>query len=113
RRAYRDLVWETPAFAEFFAAATPIRELSQLAIGSRPAARGRGNAGIDLESLRAIPWVFAWSQSRTNLPGWYGTGTALAEYRATAGSNGLRTLQSMYEEWPFFSAVLDTAEMVL
>jgi phosphoenolpyruvate carboxylase len=113
RRAYRELVWETHQFADFFAAATPIRELSQLAIGSRPATRGRGTAAIDLESLRAIPWVFAWSQSRTNLPGWYGTGTALADYRAATGNDGLRTLRSMYDEWPFFSAVLDTAEMVL
>lgn len=113
RSAYRALVWETPEFAAFFAAATPIGELSQLAIGSRPAARGRAGAAPDLESLRAIPWVFAWSQSRTNLPGWYGTGTALASFRASAGADGLGVLQELYRRWPFFSAVLDTAEMVL
>ena len=113
RAEYRGLVWETRDFEAYFRQATPIAELSALTIGSRPAARGATDEAPRLESLRAIPWVFAWSQSRTNLPGWYGTGTALAAFRASRGEAGLRTLRSLYEEWPFFSAVLDTAEMVL
>lgn len=113
RAVYRDLVWETPQFEEFFRQATPIAELSALAIGSRPAARGATTTLPRLESLRAIPWVFAWSQSRTNLPGWYGTGTALAAFREKRGTSGLRELRLLYEEWPFFNTVLDTAEMVL
>ena len=79
RAAYRDLVWETPQFEDFFRAATPIDELSRWPSAHDPAARGRQAATPPrLESLRAIPWVFAWSQSRTNLPGWYGIGTALS-----------------------------------
>ncbi len=113
RAAYRGLVWETPEFESYFGQATPIAELSALSIGSRPAARGATSEAPRLESLRAIPWVFAWSQSRTNLPAWFGTGTALAAFRDVHGAAGLRTLRSLYEEWPFLSAVLDTAEMVL
>jgi len=114
RDAYRALVWGTPDFEAYFRAATPIAELSALAIGSRPAARGtRPGDSPNLESLRAIPWVFAWSQSRANLPGWFGTGSALAEYRTMHGAAGLRTLRALYAEWPFFTTVLDTAEMVL
>jgi phosphoenolpyruvate carboxylase len=82
RAAYRALVWDDPAFEAYFGAATPIAELSMLSIGSRPAARA---GATTLESLRAIPWVFAWSQSRANLPGWYGTGTALADFRRARG----------------------------
>jgi phosphoenolpyruvate carboxylase len=113
RSAYRALVWETPEFEDYFRQATPIAELSGLAIGSRPAARGGASGPPPLESLRAIPWVFAWSQSRTNLPGWYGTGTALAAFRAARAASGLRELQRLYEEWLFFRVVLDTAEMSL
>jgi phosphoenolpyruvate carboxylase len=113
RSAYRGLVWETPEFEAYFQQATPIGELSALTIGSRPAARGSNPAASRLESLRAIPWVFAWSQSRTNLPGWYGTGTALAAYRERRGAAGLRELRALYEDWSFFRAVLDTAEMIL
>jgi phosphoenolpyruvate carboxylase len=114
RATYRALVWEDPDFEAFFAQATPVSELSSLAIGSRPAARGRSAAsGPKLESLRAIPWVFAWSQSRANLPGWYGTGSALRAYISAHGREGLPDLQRLYREWPFFATVLDTTEMVL
>jgi phosphoenolpyruvate carboxylase len=113
RLAYRSLVWESASFEGFFKAATPISELSGLAIGSRPAARSGKQASPDLATLRAIPWVFAWSQSRINLPAWYGTGTALAEHRARLGGAGLKELRRLYREWPFFATVLDTAEMTL
>jgi phosphoenolpyruvate carboxylase len=116
RRAYRALVWEEPLFEDYFRAATPIAELAQLAIGSRPSARGAssGSAAVpELESLRAIPWVFAWSQSRANLPGWYGTGSALAAYRERHGEAGLERLRSLYLAWPFFASLLDNAEMIL
>ena len=114
RTAYRGLVWGTLEFESFFREATPIRELSGLAIGSRPAARAPSDGDAPrLETLRAIPWVFAWSQSRANLPGWFGTGTALASFRASHGTAGLETLRAMYAEWPFFATVLDTAEMIL
>ncbi len=114
RSRYRSLVWDDPEFEAYFRAATPIAELGALALGSRPAQRGaKSAAGASLESLRAIPWVFAWSQSRANLPGWFGTGTALAEYRRRHGGAGLRQLRALYRDWPFFSTVLDNAEMIL
>ena len=113
RSAYRALVWETPGFEDFFRQATPIAELSALAIGSRPAARSAAGEEPRLESLRAIPWVFAWSQARVNLPGWFGTGSALAAFRARHGTAGLAALRRLYAEWPFFATVLDTAEMIL
>jgi phosphoenolpyruvate carboxylase len=113
RNAYRSLVWDSDAFEEFFRAATPISELSGLAIGSRPAARGETHAAPVLAALRAIPWVFAWSQSRINLPGWYGTGTALEGYRRQQGGEGLKELRGLYRDWPFFATVLDTAEMTM
>ena len=113
RAAYRALVWETPGFEVFFRQATPITELSALAIGSRPAARGTAGEEPPLESLRAIPWVFAWSQARVNLPAWFGTGSALAAFRARHGTAGLEALRRLYAEWPFFATILDTAEMIL
>ncbi len=126
RAAYRALVWEEPAFAAYFRAATPIAELAGLPLGSRPAARGRGPAGLPeagqrdagrpgeaLEELRAIPWVFAWSQSRVNLPGWYGLGAALDAYRARHGEAGIERLARLYRDWPFLGSVLDNAELVL
>jgi len=127
RRAYRSLVWEDPRFESYFRAATPIEELAGLAIGSRPAARagggqarakggsgeGAGSPTRGLDALRAIPWVFAWSQSRANLPGWYGIGTALAEYQRDHGAAGLAQLRRLYAAWPFFASVLDNAEMSL
>ena len=117
RRAYRSLVWEDPAFADYFRAATPIGELAGMAIGSRPSARARlappDGDGSTLDSLRAIPWVFAWSQSRANLPGWFGIGTALDQYEAAHGRRGLARLRRLYATWPFFATLLDTAEMSL
>ncbi len=111
QRAYRALVWEEPAFARFFWAATPIEEIATLRLGSRPAARVAGRR--ELESLRAIPWVFAWSQARINLPGWYGLGSALEAYRRAHGEAGLERLAALYRDWPFFATVLDNAELSL
>ena len=104
RETYHDLVERTPGFLEYWRAATPIEELSRLRLGSRPAVRRAG--GLSRSAVRAIPWVFSWMQSRFNLPGWYGLGTALA--RADAGR-----LREMYAGWPFFRAILDNAEMSL
>jgi phosphoenolpyruvate carboxylase len=111
RRAYRALVWEDPLFEAYFRAATPIAELSAMALGSRPAARAGGVRS--LEQLRAIPWVFAWSQSRANLPGWYGVGSAIEAYLAAHGEEGLAGLRESYRTWPFLAGVIDTAEMSL
>src|SRR5204863_7894954 len=113
RTAYRALVHDDAGFAEFFAAATPIRELSALRLGSRPAARGRRDEAPTIDSLRAIPWTFAWSQSRINLPGWYGLGHALEAYRAAHGEAGLEALARLAREWPFLASLLDNAEMSL
>ncbi len=111
RSAYRSLVWEDPNFESYFRAATPIEELAGMAIGSRPATRARDGAPSSLEQLRAIPWVFAWSQSRANLPGWYGLGSALAGYLEVHGADGIARLRELYLVWPFFASVLDNAEM--
>ena len=104
RRSYRALVYETPGFAQFFRQATPIGEISDLKIGSRPASRTRSTR---IEDLRAIPWVFSWSQARIMLPGWYGVGEALAAF----DDKGL--LREMAGGWPFFSTTLANMEMVL
>ena len=109
-RAYRRLVYETPGFVTFFREATPITEIADLHIGSRPASRKRSDR---IEDLRAIPWVFSWSQARIMLPGWYGFGTAVEEYRKRAGDAGLNTLQEMHRVWPFFQALLSNMDMVL
>jgi phosphoenolpyruvate carboxylase len=113
RVAYRALVHDDPAFASFFRDITPIRELSDLRLGSRPAARGRRDEAPTIDSLRAIPWTFAWSQSRINLPGWYGLGHALEAYRLVHGETGLDALARLAREWPFLSSLLDNAEMSL
>ncbi len=107
RRVWRSLVWEEPHFVQLFQAATPIEEISSLNIGSRPSKRAAGG----LESLRAIPWVFAWTQNRAILPGWYGVGSALEAYGSRPG--GLARLQRMYRLWPFFRTVIDRVAMVL
>jgi phosphoenolpyruvate carboxylase len=108
---YRQLVYETPGFVEYFRAATPIAEIAELNIGSRPASR---KASHRIEDLRAIPWVFSWSQCRLAIPGWYGFGYAVDEYLNHAEHDvRLATLQSMAREWPFFSALLSNMEMVL
>jgi phosphoenolpyruvate carboxylase len=102
---YRRLVHEDPDFVEFFLSVTPVEEVSRLRLGSRPARRQQAG-GID--DLRAIPWVFAWTQSRIVLPAWLGFGTALREARER---HGLQTLQAMAADWPFFSALVANAEM--
>lgn len=104
---YREIVRDTPQFVPYFRAATPEQELGELAIGSRPARR-RAEGGI--ESLRAIPWIFAWTQNRLLLPAWLGVGVALRE----ALDNGLGPkLTEMITEWPFFAATLNLVEMVI
>ena len=102
-RAWRDLI-ERPGFAEFFLRATPIEEIGELQLGSRPVRRTAGARSI--EDLRAIPWVFAWSQSRVNLPGWFGLGTGLAAGDADE-------LRAMHAEWPFFASLIENAELSL
>jgi phosphoenolpyruvate carboxylase len=113
--AYRRLVYETEGFAQYFFSATPISEIMELNIGSRPAARKSTGR---IEDLRAIPWVFSWGQCRLLLPGWYGFGTGIERYLATApnaqarrGRQGL--LRTMVVEWPFFRALTSNMEMVL
>jgi phosphoenolpyruvate carboxylase len=107
RSAYRALV-ETEGFADFFARVSPLEELSDLALGSRPSRRPGGDGrSLTLDDLRAIPWVFAWSQTRCNLTGWYGLGSGLA---AVGDEDALR---SAYQEWPLFTALIDNAEMSL
>ncbi|MBI5564794.1 MAG: phosphoenolpyruvate carboxylase [Chloroflexi bacterium] len=104
RDTYRAMIFETPGFMDYWRSATPIDEISRLSIGSRPTTR-RGGALL-VTHIRAIPWVFSWMQSRFNLPGWYGLGTALAQPAASL-------LNELYEAWPFFRALLDNAEMSL
>ena len=111
-RAYRDLVYETPGFTDYFFAATPIAEIAELNIGSRPASR---KSTRRIEDLRAIPWGFSWGQCRLLLPGWYGFGSAV---HAWLGDDKSRTkkitlLRAMLKEWPFFSTLLSNMDMVL
>ncbi|MFL5675962.1 MAG: phosphoenolpyruvate carboxylase [Chloroflexota bacterium] len=113
RVAYRSLVHDDPGFASFFRDITPIRELSDLRLGSRPAARGRRDDAPTIDSLRAIPWTFAWSQARINLPGWFGLGSALEAYRAAHGDAGLDGIARLARDWSFLSSLLDNAEMSL
>ncbi len=109
--AYRSLV-RSPGFVEYFRASTPIAEIADLNIGSRPASRMKsGRAGESIEDLRAIPWVFSWSQCRLMLPGWYGFGTAVGSWIDERGK--LEELQEMNREWPFFRSVLSNMDMVL
>ncbi|WP_067129539.1 phosphoenolpyruvate carboxylase [Microtetraspora malaysiensis] len=107
-RAYRALT-EAPGFPEWFALVSPLEEIGSLRLGSRPARRGLG-APRSLDDLRAIPWVFAWAQTRVNLPGWYGLGSGLAE---VVSGGGLAELRSAYREWPLFASLLDNVEMSL
>ena len=113
--AYRALVYETPGFTEYFFSATPIREISELNIGSRPASR---KASQKIEDLRAIPWGFSWGQCRLTLPGWYGFGSATEQLLSQGGSpasrkEALALLQKMYKQWPFFRTLLSNMDMVL
>lgn len=108
--AYRKLVYETPGFTDYFFAATPIREIAELNIGSRPSARRATN---NIEDLRAIPWVFSWSLNRALLPGWYGFGSAIQQFIAREGDAGLKQLQAMNQNWAFFRGLLSNMDMVL
>jgi phosphoenolpyruvate carboxylase len=112
-KAYRTLVYETPEFLAYFRASTPIAEIAELNLGSRPASRRPSQR---IEDLRAIPWVFSWSQCRLTLPGWYGFGTAVEAWLAdepTARDERMATLRDMHERWPFFRSMLSNMSMVL
>ncbi len=112
--AYRKLVYQTPGFTEYFFGSTPIREIAELNIGSRPASR---KASQKIEDLRAIPWGFSWGQCRLTLPGWYGFGAAvealLNQGDAKAAKGKLALLQQMYQQWPFFTTLLSNIDMVM
>jgi phosphoenolpyruvate carboxylase len=108
-RAYRQLVYDTPGFVDYFRLTTPIAEIAQLNIGSRPAAR---KAGWRIEDLRAIPWVFSWAQCRVLLPGWYGFGSAVQAWLAEQ-PQGMDSLRQMYRSWPFFRSIVSNMDMVL
>ncbi|WP_180132487.1 phosphoenolpyruvate carboxylase [Rhodoferax sp. BLA1] len=116
--AYRALVYETPGFTDYFFGATPIREIAELNIGSRPASR---KATQKIEDLRAIPWGFSWGQCRLTLPGWYGFGSAVEQFLKPLGDKTpakqqkkqLALLQTMEHQWPFFKTLLSNMDMVL
>jgi phosphoenolpyruvate carboxylase len=110
REVYRQLIYEQPKLVDFFHQVTPIEEISQLQISSRPARRAGKR---DLESLRAIPWVFGWTQSRFLLPSWYGVGTALEEFLLENPEGHLTLLQFFYAKWPFFKTAISRVEMTL
>lgn len=108
-KTYRKLVFEDPNFYNYFFEATPIKEVSSLNIGSRPASRKKIT---DIGGLRAIPWVFSWSQSRIMLPGWYGVGTAFSNF-INKDSRNIDKLRTMYKDWPFFTSLLSNVDMVM
>jgi len=107
RSCYRALVYDTPELVDYFRQTTPIDVIERMQIGSRPASR---RSGKGIENLRAIPWVFAWTQSRLVLPGWYGVGQGLEAVEEQFGLDHLRSLQ---QEWPFFANLIDDVEMVM
>jgi len=114
-KAYRNLVYETPGFTDYFFAATPIAEIAELNLGSRPASR---KSTRRIEDLRAIPWGFSWGQCRLLLPGWFGFGAAVSGWLGDDGGEGTRDerlalLRAMAKEWPFFAALLSNMDMVL
>ncbi len=112
--AYRALVYETPGFADYFFSSTPLREIAELNIGSRPASR---KPSQKIEDLRAIPWGFSWGQCRLTLPGWYGFGSAVEAFLNGSGGKSrkdrLALLQKMERQWPFFRTLLSNMDMVL
>lgn len=111
--AYRALVYDTPGFTDYFFNSTPIREIAELNIGSRPASR---KPSQKIEDLRAIPWGFSWGQCRLTLPGWYGFGAAVEAFLGMPGKDAkaqLALLRKMYRQWPFFSTLLSNMDMVL
>ena len=107
--AYRAVVYDTPGFTDYFFAATPIAEIAELNIGSRPASR---KANRRIEDLRAIPWSFSWGQARVTLPGWFGFGSAVSKF-LERNPDGMALLQRMYRDWPFFRTILSNMDMVL
>jgi phosphoenolpyruvate carboxylase len=110
-KAYRNLVYETPGFTDYFFAATPIAEIAELNLGSRPASR---KSTRRIEDLRAIPWGFSWGQCRLLLPGWFGFGAAVSSWVADGDQEErLATLRAMGKEWPFFATLLSNMDMVL
>jgi phosphoenolpyruvate carboxylase len=113
-KAYRDLVYETPGFERYFWESTVIGEIAKLNVGSRPASR---TSSMRIEDLRAIPWVFSWSQCRLMLPGWYGFGSAvkawLHRHPEDGPERGMSRLRAMYRDWSFFQALLSNMDMVL
>ncbi len=111
RKVYRSLIYEEPDFLDFFLSITPISEISELQISSRPARRSSGKR--DLSTLRAIPWVFSWTQSRFLLPAWYGVGSALKSFVDQDPVKNLKLLRYFYFKWPFFNMVIAKVEMTL
>ncbi|MDE2600195.1 MAG: phosphoenolpyruvate carboxylase [Rhodocyclaceae bacterium] len=109
-KAYRNMVYETPGFEQYFWESTVISEISALNIGSRPASRKKTTA---IEDLRAIPWVFSWSQCRLMLPGWFGFGSAITAWRKARGEAGMQLLAEMDRKWGFFNTLLSNMDMVL
>ncbi|MBS0261384.1 MAG: phosphoenolpyruvate carboxylase [Planctomycetes bacterium] len=113
RKHYRALVYETPEFLKYFDQATPIAEIGRLKIGSRPPRRAEGqNSPAGIDQLRAIPWVFSWMQSRHTLPGWYGLGSAVVDHLSESPDDRA-TLATMYARWPFWTTLVDNAQMIL
>jgi phosphoenolpyruvate carboxylase len=110
RQSYEQLVKHHPDFMRFFHAATPFPELATLNLASRPVSRAGRDSLPRLEDLRAIPWVFSWTQARVNLPGWFGLGSSLG---AAIERVELETLQAMYRGWPFFTSAIDNAQLSL
>jgi phosphoenolpyruvate carboxylase len=111
RATYCQLVYRTPGFTDYFFSATPIREIAELNIGSRPASR---KASQKVEDLRAIPWGFSWGQCRVTLPGWYGFGSAVAQLEQQMGAQAAHAqLKAMAQQWPFFSTLLSNIDMAL
>ena len=116
RAVYKALIYEEPDFVDFFHSVTPVDVISQLQIGSRPSKRpGKGNANKkkDMSSLRAIPWVFSWTQSRFLLPAWYGVGSALQGFLDQEPEKNLDLLKYFYVKWPFFRVLISKVEMTL
>jgi phosphoenolpyruvate carboxylase len=108
---YRDLTDRTEGFFEYFYQATPVSEIGLMNIGSRPSHRRKGD--MSKSSVRAIPWVFGWAQSRHTLPAWYGMGSALSQWLEQHPEDGMEYLQKMYQEWPFFNAMISNTCMSL
>lgn len=113
--AYRKMVYETPGFGDYFFGSTPIREIAELNIGSRPASR---NPSHKIDDLRAVPWSFSWGQCRLTIPGWFGFGSGVEQFLALAETPAARKerialLRRMYAQWPFFRTLLSNMDMVL